>query len=289
MKENNNNNDDNLKSLQINEVSSSINTKATISEISNNQQQYASGFTGTTWDFSKTKDRQNPPLPVILNENIEKSIEECEQYNKLMWAKYSGRLTENNNGPVSKKIKSFWGEREESFDEKETEAYNKHKKDFKPNNCTVENFKYQCAFYNKSIDEFIDKHHLIPPERKRAASIFFYVLMGLAIVFLGFCIFAPGLLISLAAILGISTIIAAQIINASYVLASTIALIFFKLGRYVSWKQNDYEKPFEIGKNENEPVINEYPESYSKYNEELERHKVRCVGLTGEQFKTEEF
>ncbi len=272
-----------------------------------------------------TKEKVDIFLPVVLDENIEQSIEECEKYNKMMWKKYSNTITEqdkcsqiytkykdqfedyNTNVPKNSDKLEFTNVRGKTaaviffyiltvfavaylglyifapglliscaatfgisavlatkitsivlifaliigsicfalamrisaelkkckkHNQKANEAANllevqKYK-------YTVKNFKDQCKFYSALIDEFIEEHHLRPPERKRAWSVFFYVLMGLAIVFLGFCIFAPGLLISLAAILGISTIIAAQIINASYVLASTIALIFFKLGRYVS-------------------------------------------------------
>ena len=55
-----------------------------------------------------------------------------------------------------------------------------------------------------------------------------------------------------------------------------VALFFWWLGKRISWRQNDYEE----GMN---------PERYSKYDEELKRHNIGCVRLTGEQFKIEEF
>ena len=247
----NDNNDHNPQVLQTNEVSASTNAKTKMSKIPNNQKQYASGFMGTISNFEKTKDKKNLPLPVTFDENIEQSIEECEKYNKKMWEKYS-----NNNV-----VENINDEYKTSFGQVNYEA---------------KNFKYQCEFYNKLIDKFIDEHHLKPPERKRIWSVFFYILMGLAIAFFCLCIFAPGLLISLATILGISVIIATKIIIASYILVPVIGLIFFKLARYVSWRQNDYKE----GTN---------PERYFKYNEELKRHKIECVALTGERFKTEDF
>ena len=245
-------------------------TKTKTTEISNNQKQYVSGFTGTISNFAETQDKKNLPLPVILDENIEQSIEECERYNKLMWANYSKNLRVDENGVVYKLSKFLWWQREVRLDADELEVYNKHGKDFENADYKLENFKDQCKFYSVLIDEFIEKHHLRPPERKRAASIFFYILMGLAIVFLGFCIFAPELLISWAYMLGIATVIAQKIIVASHVLAPVIALIFFELARYISWKQNDYKE-------------NTNPELYSEYKEELKRHKSDCVSLTGER------
>lgn len=92
---------------------------------------------------------------VVFDENIEKSIEECEKYNKLMWKKYSNKIIEK---------------------DENNEVYKKYRKDFDDLEYTVQNFKYQCEFYNKLIDKFIDEYHLKPPERKRVATIFFYIL-----------------------------------------------------------------------------------------------------------------
>ena len=192
-------------------------------------------------------------LPVVFDEKIEQSIEECQKYNKLMWKKYRNGIADQ---------------------DKSNEAYQTHKTDFENSSYTVENFKYQCEFYDQLIDKFIDEHHLKVPERKRAASIFFYILMGLNITFFCLCICTPGLLTSFAATLGISAVFAAKIIVASYVIAPIIALICFKLARYISWRQNDYEKDTN-------------PELYSKYNYNLKRHKINCSRLTGERFETE--
>ncbi|MBQ9491537.1 MAG: hypothetical protein IJU86_02020, partial [Firmicutes bacterium] len=238
-------------------------------------------------NIKTTKETVDIFLPVILDENIEQSIEECERYNKLMWANYSKNLLVDENGVVYKQSKYLCWWLKVRLAQGEHSVYDKHKRDFENKVYTLENFKDQCKFYSALIDEFIEEHHLRPPERKRAWSVFFYVLMGLAIVFLGFCIFAPGLLISLATIFGISTILAQKIIVASYALAPVIALIFLKLARYISWKQNDYEKPFEIRDNKNQVVINKYPESYSKYNQAFNLYKRACVSLTGEKCKIE--
>lgn len=104
--------------------------------------------------------------------------------------------------------------------------------------------------------------------------------MVLVIILFGFCVFSPGLLISFivqfGTLLGITTEIASQIVCAVHIFAPIIAIIFFKLARYISWKQNDYKE-------------NTNPERYFKYNEELKRHKIECVSLTGKQFKTEDF
>ncbi len=306
-------------------------------------------------------------LPVVLDENIEQSIEECEKYNKMMWKKYLNTITDQD------KCSQIYAKYQDQFEDYNTNVLkNSDKLKFtnvrgktaaviffyiltvsavvylglyifapglliscaatfgisavlatkitsivlifaliigsicfalamrisaelkkckkhnqKANEAanllevqkykyTVENFKYQCEFYSALIDKFIAERCLKPPEKKRAASIFFYVLMGLAIVFWGFCIFAPGLLISLATILGISTILAQKIIVASCALALVIAFIFYKLARYISWKQNDYEE-------------NKNPELYSKYNEELKPYKIGCVNLSGEQCKIGEY
>ena len=249
-----------------------------------------------TKDKNKDKNNENTTketvdifLPVVLDENIEQSIEECARYNKLIWANLSGKITKNNDDIVSKEIKSFWGKQTKNLDQDELEVYRRHQKDFKNTNCKLEDFKNQCEFYSALIDEFIKKHHLKPPERKRAALIFFWTLALIAIVFWSFCVFATTFSISVGVWLGISKILVCKIIYGSQVWALFATLFFWRVGKYISWKQNDYEEPFTIKDNQNQDVINEYPESYSKYNEELKRHKIGCVGLTGEQFKTEEF
>lgn len=113
--------------------------------------------------------------------NMHKALEECEKYNKLMWRKYSNLASGK--------------DKFEGIDQMDP-VFIKYRTNFENNDYTVENFKYQCEFYNKLIDEFIDKHHLKPPERKRAALIFCWILAFLAIVFWFFCMFAPALLIS---------------------------------------------------------------------------------------------
>ncbi len=194
-------------------------------------------------------------LPVVLDENIEQSIEECENYNKMMWKKYLNTITDQDRcSPV----------------------YKKYERNFGSHNYQAENFKYQCEFYNKLIDKFIDERHLMPPEKKRAASIFFYTLAVLAIIWFFLCIFVPGLSISLivqfGALFEITTEIAFKIMCATYCFAPITAVIFFKLGRYISWKQNDYEEGTNL-------------ELYSKYNEKLKQYKIGRADLTGEQCK----
>ena len=171
-----------------------------------------------------------------------------------MWEKYSNFASNKNR---------FAG-----IDQRDS-VFIKYKADFEDDSYKVENFKYQCEFYRALIDKFIEKYHLKPPEKKRAASIFFYILMGLAIAYFCLCIFAPGLLIPFFTMFDIS-VTAATVV--SYIVAPVIALICFKLARYISWKQNDYQE----GANH---------ELYSKYNEELKRHKIECVCLTGENCK----
>ena len=149
----NDNNDHNPQVLQTKEVSAPTNAKTKMSKMPNNQKQYASGFMGTISNFEKTKDKKNLPLPVTLDENIEQSIEECEKYNKKMWEKYS-----NNNV-----VENINDEYKTSFGQVNYEA---------------KNFKYQCEFYNKLIDKFIDEHHLKPPERKCGWSVFFLYTYG---------------------------------------------------------------------------------------------------------------